>query len=251
MTETTTEEWALRVGELARRTGLTVRTLHHYDDLGLLRPSRHTEAGYRLYTAPDVARLQQILSLRQLGFSLEEIRDCLTARRYLPTEVIRLHLHRLREQVREQNRLCERLAALAAHYQAEEAVPTDELLRTIRGMTMLENYYTPEQLAALKQRRQDVGEERMQSVGQDWADLYAAFQAAMERGEDPAGPAARELARRHEALIAEFTGGDAGIRDSLNRLWQEQGDTLRAQHQMPPQDPALGDYIGRALAAAA
>src|SRR6476620_1521247 len=60
---------ALRVGELAKRTGLTVRTLHHYDEIGLLKPSLHT--GYRLYTATDVARLQQVLSLRQLGFSLE------------------------------------------------------------------------------------------------------------------------------------------------------------------------------------
>ena len=59
---------ALKVGELARRTGLTVRTLHHYDAIGLLRPSLHTEAGYRLYTAGDIARLQQVISLRQLGF---------------------------------------------------------------------------------------------------------------------------------------------------------------------------------------
>jgi DNA-binding transcriptional MerR regulator len=68
---------ALKVGELAKRTGLTVRTLHHYDEIGLLKPSLHTEAGYRLYTRGDVARLQQVLSLRQLGFALEEIRDCL------------------------------------------------------------------------------------------------------------------------------------------------------------------------------
>ncbi len=52
---------ALKVGELAQRTGLTVRTLHHYDAIGLLRPSLHTEAGYRLYTAGDITRLQQVL----------------------------------------------------------------------------------------------------------------------------------------------------------------------------------------------
>ena len=49
---------ALKVGELARRTRLTIRTLHHYDEIGLLRPSLHTESGHRLYTAGDVARLQ-------------------------------------------------------------------------------------------------------------------------------------------------------------------------------------------------
>ena len=71
-------ETALRVGELAKRTGLTVRTLHHYESIGLLTPSGRTEAGYRLYAAADVARLGQIVGLRQLGLALDEIRECLT-----------------------------------------------------------------------------------------------------------------------------------------------------------------------------
>src|SRR5437764_10697044 len=90
---------ALKVGELARRTGLTVRTLHHYDEIGLLRPSLHTEAGHRLYTAGDVARLQQVVSLRQLGFSLEEVRECLDRPCFSPLELIRAHVARLREQI--------------------------------------------------------------------------------------------------------------------------------------------------------
>src|SRR5436309_5677675 len=102
----------LKVGELARRTGLTVRTLHHYDDIGLLKPSLHTEAGHRLYTADDVARLQRVLSLRQLGFPLEEIRDCLNRPDFSPLEVIGLHLGRLREQIELQRKLCKRLEAI-------------------------------------------------------------------------------------------------------------------------------------------
>ena len=104
---------ALKVGELAKRTGLTVRTLHHYDEIGLVKPSLHTEAGYRLYTRGDVARLQQVLSLRQLGFALEDIRGCLDQSGFAPLEVIRLHIARLREQIELQKRLCERLEALA------------------------------------------------------------------------------------------------------------------------------------------
>ncbi len=80
---------ALKVGELAKRTGLTVRTLHHYDEIGLLKPSLKTESGHRLYTAVDVARLQQVLSLRQLGFSLEQVRDCLDRPGFSPREVDR------------------------------------------------------------------------------------------------------------------------------------------------------------------
>src|SRR6266545_8235456 len=98
---------ALKVGELARRTGLTIRTLHHYDELGLLKPSLHTEAGHRLYTADDVTRLQQVISLRQVGFSLEEVRDCLDRPGFSPLEVIGLHVARLRERTELQRKLCE------------------------------------------------------------------------------------------------------------------------------------------------
>ena len=129
---------ALKVGELARRTGLTVRTLHHYDEIGLLRPSLHTESGHRLYTAADVARLQQVRSLRQLGFSLEEVRACLDRPGFSPLEVIRLHVGRLREQIELQRQLCGRLEAIAALFRTAGEVPADEFLRTIEVMTMIE-----------------------------------------------------------------------------------------------------------------
>ena len=61
------------VGELARLAGVTVRTLHHYDRIGLLTPSGRTSAGYRVYEVPDVDRLQRVLLYRGLGFGLEEI----------------------------------------------------------------------------------------------------------------------------------------------------------------------------------
>src|SRR5215831_3862919 len=122
---------ALKVGELARRTGLTIRTLHHYDEIGLLKPSLHTEAGHRLYTAGDVARLQQVLSLRQLGFSLEEVRTCLDRPGFSPAGLIRAHVVRLREQIELQRGLCERLDAIAAHLGTAVEVSADEFLRTI------------------------------------------------------------------------------------------------------------------------
>src|SRR5438876_2854942 len=130
---------ALKVGELARRTGLTIRTLHHYDEIGLLKPSLHTESGHRLYTADDVARLQQVLSLRQLGFSLEQVRDCLDRPGFSPLEVIHLQLARIREQIDLQRNLCARLEGIAALFRTAGKVSADEFLQTIEVMTMLEN----------------------------------------------------------------------------------------------------------------
>jgi DNA-binding transcriptional MerR regulator len=66
-----------KIGELARETGLTVRTLHHYDRLGLLSPLSRTEGGHRCHTADDVRRLHRIVALHSPGISLEEIRTLL------------------------------------------------------------------------------------------------------------------------------------------------------------------------------
>src|SRR6478735_4070544 len=106
-----------KVGELAARTGLTVRALHHYDAVGLLCPSDRTESahrsGHRLYTAADVARLHQILCLKQLGFGLEQIGEYLSRPDYDPRVVIRLHLAKVRQQAAELAELGNRLQGLS------------------------------------------------------------------------------------------------------------------------------------------
>lgn len=92
---TTDGPW--RVGELAKATGLTVKTLHHYDEIGLLKPSGHTDAGHRLYTKRDLARLQQIVSLRSLGFALDQIGAALEDPAQWPAHrVITLQIGKLR-----------------------------------------------------------------------------------------------------------------------------------------------------------
>src|SRR5262245_48112943 len=110
------EAEAFKVGELAKRTGLTVRTLHHYDEIGLLKPSLYSDSGHRLYTVADLARLQQVLSLRQLGFSLDEVRACLDRSDFSPMKVIQLHLARLREQMAVQQDLYSRLEGLSTYF---------------------------------------------------------------------------------------------------------------------------------------
>jgi MerR family transcriptional regulator, thiopeptide resistance regulator len=86
---------ALTVGQVAERLDVTVRTLHHYDEIGVLVPSERTPAGYRLYTAEDVARLQQVVVYRRLGFALEEIALLLND----PSADVTGHLRRQREAV--------------------------------------------------------------------------------------------------------------------------------------------------------
>ena len=85
----------LPVGQVSSRFGVTVRTLHHYDEVGLLRPSERTASGYRLYTATDLTRLAHIVTYRRLGFSLDRIADLLDA----DPDGVASHLRRQRELV--------------------------------------------------------------------------------------------------------------------------------------------------------
>ena len=232
-----------KVGELAKRTGLTVRTLHHYDQIGLLSPSRRTAAGHRLYSEDDVARLQQITSLRSLGFPLEEIRDVLNQGRMSALQVVQLHADRLREQVKSQQRLVERLDALAEGLRTAETVSADQLIQTIEEITMFEKYYTQEQLDYLAKRREQVGEARIKEVEAEWPRLMDEVRAEMDRGTDPCDPRVQEMARRWKGLIEEFTGGNEGIRQSLGNLYQNES-TVHGMDVagMRP----LMEYVGRA-----
>ena len=208
-----------RVGELAALTGVSVRTLHHYDELGLLCPLARSEAGYRLYGEEEVRRLQQIRSLHGLGFSLKQIRGCLEDPAFSPLRLIDMHLAQVHQRMTLQQRLCDRLEAIRAQLERRHPVSADAFLTLTQAIVMTEKYYTPEQRKTLEARRQEIGQARIKDVEtQAWPALLEEVQAALARGEDPQGPFAQDLAKRWHDLVEEFTGGDQGIETSLNTM---------------------------------
>ncbi len=239
----------IRVGELARRTGISVRTLHYYEEIGLLAPARQAESGYRRYTAHDIARLQQIVSLRQIGLSLDEIRAVLTEGDCAPERIIALHIARLEEQIARAQDLRARLNAVERSLRVMGTVSVDELIKVIEVTQMYGKYYTPEQLEWLKQRREALGEEHIRAVEAEWPQLIAKVRDAMDAGTDPSDPQVQALARRWRELVAEFTGGDPGIEQSVRNMYRNE----KPQDIHPSFDPRIGEYmayISKALAAA-
>jgi DNA-binding transcriptional MerR regulator len=235
----------MRVGELARRAGLTVRTLHHYDEIGLLSPSARTESGHRQYGAVEIERLQQIVSSRQLGFPLEEIRELLDEPDSSALRVIEMHIERVREQLRLQQELHSQLRLIAERLRRNGAAPVDELLRTMEMMSMANRYYSEEQLEWLRKRREEVGEERIREVEAEWPRLMAEVKDEMEAGTDPADPKLQPLMDRWSGLVAEFTGGNPGIQKSLTSFYENE-DTMPTGEQI---DGELFAYVGKAMSA--
>ena len=230
----------IRVGRLAEQTGLSIRTLHWYDEIGLLKPSERTEAGHRIYSREDVARLQQILSLRDLGFALEEIAECLDDPAFDHYTIVRMHRIRLQRDLEKTRNLCGRLVRLEGYLQKGEEISSEEFIKAIEGITMIEKYYTRDQQEYLKQRYEEVGEERIAQVQNEWAELIAAARTAMEEGEDPMSEPVLEIARKWNGLVEEFTGGNPGVTASLNRMYQQEGPE-KASHGM--MDPAIFEFM--------
>ena len=229
-----------KIGELARRTGLTVRTLHHYDAIGLLSPAERSGGGHRVYGEADVRRLYRIVSLRSLGFPLEAIATALDGDAVDARAAVEDHLARLEDQMEQQRRLRISLRQLL------DRLGSDDFLTTIEEMTMYERYYTPEQRQELEQRRQAIGDEAIREVEREWAEIFATLRAEMDAGTDPADPKLRPLAERGQELVAMFTGGDPGITKALKQMWEHE-DPEKVSHGMV--DAELMAYYGRIQAA--
>ncbi len=233
----------LRIGAVARAAGMTVRTLRHYDAIGLLVPSGRTDGGYRLYSGDDVRRLYRIVALRRLGFGLGDVAAMLARDGDDPRPVIREQIDRLGAQIEAAGRLRDDLRLLLASLEGDGSAPAEQFLHAIEGMRMIDRYYTPEQLEQLERRRQEVGDEAIARSQQEWADLIAQAQALRERGTDPGDARVQAIVARWDELIEAFTGGDPGIRASLQRMYEEEGPSAASRGTV---DPELMAWIGRA-----
>ncbi|MBX7220770.1 MAG: MerR family transcriptional regulator [Blastocatellia bacterium] len=233
--------------EFAQRAGTTVRTLHHYDRMGLLKPTGYTRAGFRLYGQADLIRLQQIVTLKFIGFSLKEIKQLLSRNGMNLVDSLARQKQLIEEKRRHLDRAISALAYAEAILKEEKRTDWDafhdiiEVINMQQDMKWVKSYYTEEQLADLAKRYDP---ELARKAEQDWKQLFADVEAAL--GEDPGSEKVQQLAARWEALITAFTGGDPGIRENLGRLYADQsnwqGDFKR------PWSDEIGAFMNQALA---
>ncbi|USG67861.1 MerR family transcriptional regulator [Brevibacillus ruminantium] len=123
-----------KVGELAKLTGLTIRTLRFNDQIGLFSPSAHSDSGHRLYNEADLSRLQQILSLKELGLSLEEIKSVVTGGHFSPLEIVSLQIDRLKETIRKQQKLLAELEYVSNLMHLKQPVTVEDFTKLLEMM---------------------------------------------------------------------------------------------------------------------
>ncbi len=229
----------LKVGELARRSGLTVRALHHYDRIGLLRPSTRSDGGYRLYSRDDVARLHGIQTLRSMGLSLAEVARLLDGEGEggvtLPA-ILSRHIGVLDQEIAQAQALRTRLGAMRSILAGGGQPAIGDWLASLSMMSTYERYFSSGELK--------LALERWQRCQAEWPPLVQAVREAMQRGVAPDSMALQPLARQWMDVSARWMNGDL---DFLQR-W---GSMLREQPGLPlpgGMDRALLDYIEQATA---
>ena len=193
-----------RVGEVAALTRVSVRTLHHYDRIGLLRPALHSAGGYRMYGESELLRLQQILTLRYLGFPLQRIDELLDRADFDLVASLRVQQQALHDRIAELERIAttigdlvdQRLATGEWSWQlvieASQAVGAG----LTRGEETMDAYYTPEQMTRFDEARRATPQEEIEAVEEGWTALLAEVHTARAANLDPASAEAGALAER-------------------------------------------------------
>jgi len=241
---------AYTVKQLAKLAGVSVRTLHHYDHIGLLRPSSRTQAGYRLYQRADLLRLQQILFFKELDFSLSEIRDILDNPDF--DEVKALEDHRqLLEQRAERIVLLINTIDKTINRLTEDTMPltdaelyegfTDAEIQKIKQE--VQEHYDSELVKISNQNVRNMSKSQFQDVKEEGENIAREMAELMDQ--DVANPEVQALIARHHALNEQFYPTSAEMYRGLGQMYT-QDDRFRAYYDK--YHVGLADFMAAAMA---
>ena len=242
------------VRAFADLAGVTVRALHHYDRLALLRPKR-TRAGYRLYGVRELERLEQIVALKYLGLPLKQIKAVLDRDgRPLP-EVLRAQRHALEEKRRRLDQAIGAITDAESSIQPGHPVDPSVIRRIIRTIDtqgnsdMMKKYYSGEALAELERRRREMTPAQHAAAEGGtgrWRALFADIEAAL--GDDPSSERAQGFVDRWDALIHEFTQGNREIAEGLARAWSDRANWTAPMKELSESfaDRRIWEFIRKA-----
>jgi MerR family transcriptional regulator, thiopeptide resistance regulator len=241
------------VGELAKLTGVTVRALHHYDEIGLVVPSQRTAAGYRLYDDADVIRLQQVLLFRELGLPLDEIAFAIDEAG-TREELLRKHREVL---VAKRSKLDAMLTALDSALVALEkgqVMQPDDVKQMFEGF----DHSQYEEEARQKWGHTDAFKESMRRTKQygkaewdqiqgDWGKIYGELADLMKAGTPVADPAVQALVERHRAHIDRwFYPCSVDMHKGLGAMYVQDE---RFKANLDKVAPGFAQYLSNAIAA--
>ena len=230
----------LKIGELAKKTGLSVRALHHYDAIGLLSPSERTPGGARLYGRDDLIRLHRIEALKQLACSLPDIKATLDGPGGAPLQILQRQIAALDARVLQAQRLSRRLQHVVDLLAGGGDAVADDWLNILELMNMYQKHLSDEELRTLMSS----GPDTEAPMDPPWTQLIDEVRGGMRQGLPTDSATAHALAWRWMKLAIRMTNNDPALAGKLMTL---QANEPRAQ-DIVGITPAMFSWIGEAFA---
>jgi DNA-binding transcriptional MerR regulator len=244
----------LTVGSVSQRAGVTVRTLHHYDEIGLVVPAGRTESGYRTYGPAELERLQEVLFFRELGFPLEEIKEVVASQTYSRADALQRQRDMLEKRA---DRLLNMIEAVDRAVLAERMgvkMSSEEILEVFGDFDSKE--YEAE--AEARWGETDAYKQSAQRTAgytkQDWENLKVEADGINQRfldlraeGVPPSDPAAMAVAEEHRAHITSwFYDCSIEIHTGLGQIYVADE---RFRKNIDKAGEGLAEYMSEAIAA--
>jgi len=240
---------AYTVHQVAEMAGVSVRTLHHYDHIGLLEPAARTAARYRLYGEADLLRLQQILLFKELDVPLRTIRSILDDPGFDPVEALEAHRRTLEGQAARLARLLQTIDRTIQRLKGDTMAMTNEELyeglpkeQSERWRREARELYGAEVVEASERRARGMSKEQWNALKQEGDEVTRGLAALADR--DPDDPEVQALVARHYAWLEHFWHADADAYRGLGRLYVE-NDEFRAFYDR--YRPGLADFMQAAM----
>jgi len=202
----------MKVGELAKRSGVTVRTLHHYDEIDLLTPLKRSNNGYRIYGKEHISRLHQIQALRRFGLSLSEISAYFAQPDFSPADIIARQIAVLKQQMEQASRLCDRLIGLQNLLQEGQEPDVNDWFAAMEMMTLYDNYFSQHELTQLPKNWHGF------KPDPQWRARVDEINQLIASDTPPEAISAQEAAKRWMTLLVQDTKGDARLLKKLNLI---------------------------------
>lgn len=243
------------VKKLSELSGVTVRTLHWYDEVGLLKPAYFGNNGYRYYEEEQLLRLQQILFFRELGFPLKDIRGVLGSSDFNKIKALSAHRRTLKERLIRTNDLIETIDKTILHLRGEQKMKEQEFYSGFSAEKqkeyeayLIERHgdQAGELIAEGKKRTKNWKHDEWKDLGDDWDRIHKSLVLLIEQGEGPTSPKTQEAMKEHLEMVQRFYEPTKEVYVSLGDLYCENPDFRKyydAYH------PNLAEFLAKAMKA--
>ncbi|MDF2906741.1 MAG: transcriptional regulator, MerR family [Herbinix sp.] len=204
----------IKIGELASMTGITVRTLHYYDEIGILKPSHMTESGHRLYDMQCVTSLYRIMAMKDLGFNLTDISDIIKTKNIDISELVEMQIANIQEEIAQKQLLFSKLLKLKQGFKANQNISLDDFKAMVPFINAsADKYFSKEQFYKMRTRLEGFNSGSEANV--EWISFIAKLNHCYKNNLAYTDLNAVECVDYWKNLMSKFVGEDEHLKNSV------------------------------------